>query len=310
MAERTAVLTKKTDQLRAASYIARQTADVQDLSTILEIVVDRITDQLGYYHAGIYLMSESGNEARLQAASSEGGKQMLERGHAVDIGSQSVVSLVASQKRARIALDVGSDAIYFNNPDLPMTRSEVALPLLIRNRVLGVLDIQSDQPQAFRSEDIDVFQTLADQVAVAIENTRLLAESQAALKQLEAVSAVRTRDAWNQRLLGQPLAFTFTPLGIRLETNSEAVPENGLKAPIALKGQTIGSISLARKDNSSWSKFDEDLIKEVAYQVGLATPIHGLLINSDTAILVQIPIGDIEILPSFLGHSLIKVVFR
>ena len=138
VAERTVGLTKRTDQLRAASYIARQTADVQDLSSILTIVVDLITNQFGYYHAGIYLMNESGNEAVLQSASSEGGKRMVERGYKVEIGSPGMLSYVVTQKRARIASDIGAEAVFFNNPDLPMTRSEVTLPLLIRNRLLGV----------------------------------------------------------------------------------------------------------------------------------------------------------------------------
>jgi GAF domain-containing protein/HAMP domain-containing protein len=291
--ERTAGLTKKTDQLRAASFIARQTADVQDLSTILQLVVDLITDRFGHYHAGIYLMNETGNEAILQAASSEGGKRMVERGYALEIGSQSIVSYAASQKRARIALDLGADAVFFNNPDLPMTRSQVALPLLIRNKVLGVLDIQSDEPQAFRVEDIDVFQTLADQVAVAIENARLLGESQAALRQLEAVSALRTSDAWNQKLLGQRLAFSYTPLGIRLEDNSGNAGENSVQTSITLKGQTIGSISLARKENAGWSKFDEDLIQEVAYQVGLAVDNLRLLEDAQQRARQEQTIGDI-----------------
>lgn len=293
VAERTSGLTKRTEQLRAASYIARQTADVQDLSSILQIVVDLITNQFGYYHAGLYLINETGNEAILQAASSEGGKRMVERGHALEIGSQGIVSYVASQKRARIALDIGTDVVFFNNPDLPMTRSEVALPLMIRNKVLGVLDIQSDQPQAFRAEDVDVFQTLADQVAVAIENARLLGESQAALMQLEAVSTLRTRDAWNQKLLGQELAFTFTPLGIRLEANSGSAGENGVQTPITLRGQTIGSISLARKDNARWSKFDEDLVNEVAYQVGLAVDNLRLLEDAQQRARQEQTIGEL-----------------
>lgn len=293
VAERTVGLMKKTDQLRAASYIARQTADVQDLSAILQIVVDLIANQFGYYHAGIFLMNEIGDQAVLQAASSEGGKRMVERGYAVEIGSQNLVGYVTGQRRARIALDIGADAVFFNNPDLPLTRSEVALPLMIRNKVLGVLDIQSDQPQAFRAEDIDVFQTLADQVAVAIENARLLGESQAALRQLEAVSTLRTRDAWSQKLLGQALAFTFTPLGIRLEADSNSPSEGAMQAPITLRGQTIGSISLARKDNSSWSKFDEDLINEVAYQVGLAVDNLRLLEDAQRRARQEQTIGEL-----------------
>jgi len=293
VAERTSGLTKKTDQLRAASFIARQTADVQQLSSILEIVVDLVTNQFGYFHAGIYLMNETGNEAVLQAASSEGGKRMVERGEAVDISTPGIISYVASQKRARVAVDIGTDAVYFNNPDLPLTRSEVALPLIIRDKVLGVLDIQSDQPQAFRAEDIDVFQTLADQVAVAIDNARLLGESQAALLQLEAVSSHRTRDAWNQKLVGQGLAFTFTPLGIRLETHAPAAGEKDVQTPITLRGQTIGSISLGRKDHLSWNKFDEDLIQEVAYQVGLAVDNLRLLEDAQQHARQEQTIGEL-----------------
>jgi len=291
--ERTAGLTKKTDQLRAASYIARQTADVQELSSILEIVVNLITNQFGFYHAGIFLINETGNEAILQAASSEGGARMVERGHSLRVGSQGIVGYVAAQKRARIALDVGADAVFFNNPDLPMTRSEVALPLLVRSKVLGVLDIQSDQPQAFGAEDIDVLQTLADQVAVAIENARLLSEAQAALMQLEAVSTIRTREAWSQKLFRQSLGFTYTPLGIRTESASSENGEGGLNSLITLRGQNIGSISLTRKDSNDWSKVDEDLVNEVAYQVGLAVDNLRLLEDAQQRARQEQTIGEL-----------------
>jgi GAF domain-containing protein len=164
---------------------------------------------------------------------------------------------------------VGADAVFFNNPDLPMTRSELALPLLIRNRVVGVLDIQSDVPQAFSVDDIDVLQTMADQVAVAIENARLLDESQAALLQLEALTAFRTRDAWNQKLQGKGRFFTYTPLGLRAEKPSGNT-EDGPAIPITLRGQKIGKISITRKGDTQINKIDEDLISEVAIQAGLA----------------------------------------
>ena len=160
--QRTAGLSRKTDQLRASSYIARKTAEVQDLATLLDTVAHLVTDQFGFYHTGIFLINENGSQVVLQAASSEGGQRMVERGHALAIGMQGIVGYVAAQKKSRIALDVGTDAVFFNNPDLPLTRSEVALPLLIRNKVLGVLDIQSDRPQAFSIEDIDVLQTLSE----------------------------------------------------------------------------------------------------------------------------------------------------
>jgi GAF domain-containing protein len=267
--ERTNGLTRKTEQLRATSYIARKTAEVQDLRTLLDTVAKLITDQFGFYHTGIFLINETGDQAVLQAASSEGGRRMIEKGHALSVGTQGIVGFVAAQKKPRIALDVGVDAVFFNNPDLPMTRSELALPLLVRSKVLGVLDIQSDQPQAFNVDDIDVLQTLSDQVAIAIENARLIDETQTAILQLEALTSIRTREAWSQKLRERTRVFTYTPLGLRAEkipqTNDKAI-----SAPIMLRGQKIGTISIARKGDATWSKLDKDLVEEIASQVGLA----------------------------------------
>ncbi|HEX9388347.1 MAG TPA: GAF domain-containing protein [Anaerolineales bacterium] len=267
--ERTAGLARKTEQLRATSYIARKTAEVQDLASLLSTVARLVTDQFGFYHTGVFLLNEPGDHVTLQAASSDGGKRMIERGHSLSVGTQGIVGYVAAQKKPRIALDVGEDAIFFNNPDLPMTRSEVALPLLIRNKVLGVLDIQSDKPQAFGSEDIDVLQTLSDQIAIAIENARLLDETQAAIIQLEALTSRRTREVWSQKLLDSNRVFTYTPLGLRAEKLSQT-NENTISASILLRGQKIGNISIAKKGEGKWSKLDESLLDEVASQVGLA----------------------------------------
>ena len=267
--ERTAGLMRKTEQLRATSYIARKTAEVQDLVTLLHTVVHLITDQFGFYHTGIFLINESGNQVVLQAASSEGGQRMVERGHSLSVGMQGIVGYVAAQKKPRIALDVGDDAVFFNNPDLPLTRSEVALPLVIRNKVLGVLDIQSDRPQAFSMDDIDVLQTLSDQIAIAIENARLLDETQAAIMQLEALTSTRTHEAWAQKLREHGRAFTYTPLGLRAEKISQN-HDNAISAPIILRGKKIGNISISRKDDGKWSRLDEGLLDEVAGQVGLA----------------------------------------
>jgi GAF domain-containing protein len=249
--------------------VARQTSSAQDLGSLLNNVVNLITSQFGYYHTGVFFINETGDEAILQAASSEGGRRMVSRKHSLKVGMQGIVGYAAAQKKPRIALDVGTDAVFFNNPDLPMTRSEMSLPLLIRNRVIGVLDIQSDQSQAFDQDDVEVFQTLADQVAVAIENARLLEESQTALTQLEAATALRTREAWSQRIEQGRYTFTYTPLGLR-SGKSSADDEKTLKIPITLRGQKIGSISLVRKDGSNWSEIDRNMINEVAYQTGLA----------------------------------------
>lgn len=267
--ERTAGLIKKTEQLRAASYITRQTAEVQDLGTVLNLIVNLITDRFGFYHAGILLMNEVGDEIILQATSSNGGKRMMEKGYSVKVGSKSIISLSASEKKPRISLDVGTDPVSFNNPDLPNTHSQLTLPLLVHDKVLGILDIQSDQPQAFSVDDIDVLQTLTDQIAVAIDNMRLLEDAQTALTQVEALTTVRTREAWDQKTKDGNYSYTYTPLGMRPGKASEE-SDQIVKVPITLRGQNIGTISLARKNKTEWSEVDIDMVKEVAYQAGLA----------------------------------------
>lgn len=267
--EQTAGLNRKIDEMRATSYIARKTAEVQDLASLLNTVARLVTDQFGFYHTGVFLINESGDQAVLQAASSEGGQRMIERGHSLGVGTQGIVGYVAAQKKPRIALDVGADAVFFNNPDLPMTRSEVALPLMVRTRVLGVLDIQSDKSQAFNADDIDILQTLSDQVAIAIENARLLDETQAAIVQLEALTNLRTRESWAQKLGGRNRVFTYTPLGLRAEKVAQD-GDKAINAPIMLRGQAIGNISIARKGDAVWTKLDKELVEEVANQVGLA----------------------------------------
>src|SRR6185503_15216489 len=220
VAERTADIERKSDQLRAAAFIARQTAEVHDLASLLDIVVRLVSDRFGFYHTGIFLISEAGDKAVLQAASSEGGLRMIENGHSISVGALGIVGYALLQKRPRIVFDVGPDAVLLNNSDLPMTRSEAAVPLVVRNKVLGVLDIHSDKPQAFGPDDIEVLQTLADQVAVAIENARLLDESQAAVMQLEALTTERTREAWSQEFKKKDHVFTYTPLGLRADRSA------------------------------------------------------------------------------------------
>ncbi len=292
VAERTEDLTRKTEQLRAASYIARQTAEVQDLRLLLETVVNLVTDQFGYYHTGIFLINEAGDLVTLLSASSEGGRRMIEKGHSLRVGTQGIVGHVAGQKKSRIALDVGMDAVFFNNPDFPLTRSEIALPLLVRNRLLGVLDIQSDKPGAFSDQDMDVLETLADQVSVAIEKAQLRDASQAALSQLEALTAVRTREAWSQKLKERERVVTYTPLGLRAEKTSNT-ESNALIVPITLRGEHIGTISIARKGNLEWSKQDEETIREVATQTGLAVDNIRLLEEATQRARQEQTVGDL-----------------
>ncbi|MBU1879293.1 MAG: GAF domain-containing protein, partial [Chloroflexi bacterium] len=216
--------------------------------------------------------------AVLQAASSEGGQRMLARGHKLEVGQVGIVGYVADAGESRLALDVGEDAVFFDNPDLPMTRSEMALPLKVREQVIGVLDVQSTEEAAFTDEDVEVLQTMADQVALAIENARLLAESQRSLQELEAVYGQQTRRAWADRATRQSVAYRYTGTGVGAVSptvQSDQAPDASaarrLSAPIRLRGQDIGSIMLQRDpDQDHWSPEEAALMEEVGVQIGLA----------------------------------------
>jgi len=271
VAERTQELSHKTNQLNASSYVAHQTAAIQDLDRLLNRTVNLISNQFGCYHVGIYLMNQRGDYVNLQATSSEGGKQLLERGYRLRVGTEGIIGFVAAEKKPRISLDVGKDAVFFDNPDLPDTRSELALPLIVRNKVVGVLDLQSSEVNAFKFGEIDIFQTMADQIAVTIENAQLITESQLVISQLETISSENTRQNWKAELAVQKPIFQYSATGVRAIEKSTPKDGNTLEVPITLRGQKIGNILLQRKaEYHKWTPQEETVATEVAAQTALA----------------------------------------
>jgi methyl-accepting chemotaxis protein len=186
---RTRELEQRTIQLQAAAEVSRAAISVTDLDTLLTQVTHLISDKFGFYHAGIFLLDEAGEYAVLRAANSAGGQQMLEKGHRLKVGEQGVVGYVTGTGESRIVLDVGTDAVHFNNPLLPETRSEMALPLKLGVQIIGALDVQSRKEGVFDEEDATVLQTMADQLAIAIENARLLHKTQQTVNELGAAAA-------------------------------------------------------------------------------------------------------------------------
>ena len=274
--ERTTALSRRTSQLQAATQVARQAAAIKDTGTLLNDAVRLISDQFDFYHAGIFLLDQNNEYAILQAASSEGGQKMLERGHRLQVGGQGIVGYAAAQKRPRIALDTGTDAHYFDNPDLPLTHSEAALPLIVRDRVIGVLDIQSDKSNAFTQDDLDTFQALADQLALAIDNARLFEETNTAMRAMEQITTEHVRQTWTETLDRQELAYVYTPLGTShssvhplVEEGAREPDSQALQASITLHDQKIGVIKIKRKEQN-WHPREQAMLEEIATQVGLA----------------------------------------
>ncbi len=171
--------------LNAAARVSRNVASIQDLHLLLNRTVDIICEEFGFYYAGVFLVDETGEWASLAAGHGEAGKAMLADGHKLHIGGNSMIGAAIANRAGRIALDVGAEAIFFKNPHLPNTRSEMALPLIAGDEVIGALTVQSEVEAAFKDDDIAVLQTMADQLGVAIANARLHRQNQSLLRQAE-----------------------------------------------------------------------------------------------------------------------------
>ena len=179
------VMTKRTIQLQTGAEVSRAASSILELDKLLPTVVELIRNHFDYYYVGIFLLEESKKWAILSAASGEMGRQMIAQNHRLETGDSSMVGWCISHRQARIALDVGEDAVRFRNPYLPSTRSEMALPLISRGEVIGAMTIQSELPAAFSRVDITALQAMADQVGNAIQNARLFAELEGKNAELE-----------------------------------------------------------------------------------------------------------------------------
>lgn len=275
--ERTGILDKRTAQLQAVAEVGKSIASYRNLSELLQRAAQLISDKFGFYHIGIFLLDDRKEFAILVASNSEGGKRMLEKRHALKVGETGIVGYVAENLRARIALDVGTDAVFFNNPDLPNTRSEMALPLVASGQILGVLDVQSMESQAFVDDDIATLQILADQLAVAIQNTNLFSETEQALESARSSYGQVSREAWSKILRNQArinfLATTPATVKIQddlvesaiskaIETGDLILGEDGLtiSVPIKIRGQVIGAIRLKKPEIAeAWTQDETNL---------------------------------------------------
>lgn len=282
-------------QLQTLAEVARAITSVQDLEELL-FSVTRITSQrFNFYHVGIFLIDENNEYALLRAANSEGGQRMLARQHKLKVGQVGIVGYVTAAGKPRIATDVGTDAYFFNNPDLPLTRSEMALPLKSGDKVIGALDVQSTVQNAFGEEDVTLFSTLADQVAIAIINNNLYGSTRKALAEAEDVMAKYLRQEWTTVIESKRnVGYIYSTRGLTA-TPPQTLPEiiiatrkgepyaitgkaegytmrrAALAVPIKLRGQVIGIIDFQETERPrEWQQEEIDLVQNVIDQVAFA----------------------------------------
>ncbi|NWG35548.1 MAG: GAF domain-containing protein [Chloroflexi bacterium] len=272
---------KRAEQLQTVAEIARAVITIRNLDELLNQLTRLISERFGHYHIGIFLLDEDGEYALLQASNSEGGARLLARGHRLRVGQQGIVGYVTARGVARIALDVEVESAYFNNPDLPETRSEIALPLKFGQEVIGALDIQSREINAFSQTDVDLLSILADLVSVAIQNARSLEQAQRALHEAEVATNQLTGQAWAGYL------ETIRTKGYRydgikpepLRKTSRTVDlKDAITVPVQLRGQTIGRFTLkASSEARHWTDDELAIIESTAERVALAMDSARLL---------------------------------
>ena len=271
-------------QFEAIALVNSALTSIRSLDEMLPKITELISQHFNYYQVGIFLNDANNENAILSAANSEGGKRMLLRGHQLRIGEQGIVGYAISTGEPRIALDVGEDAVYFGNPELPDTRSEMALPLKIGEAVVGALDVQSTEASAFGEEDISVLSLLADQVSMAIENARLFDQARKSLAESEALYRQYLRQAWNRLPKEQNLAgFRYnvrgaSPIKANFQEDNanptieaiETRPGSHISVPIAIRGETIGTLAVQVPEASSMDEDQTDLVNAVAERVALS----------------------------------------
>ena len=286
---------RRARQFEAIAQVAGAITSIQDEDTLLSRLAQVITENFGFYHAGIFLLDEEHQYAVLRASNSDAGRKMLARRHKLKVGQAGIVGHVSASGTPRIALDVESDAAFKDNPDLPETRSELALPLKVGDQIIGVLDVQSTEANAFQQEDTEVLYTLADQVAIAIQNARSHEATQKLLEEAQRTSVSYLREAWRllqarERKIGylvsdnnlRPLErFVSTPHINKAVSQGEVVVEDGetatLAVPIHLRGEVVGVLDVHVPTGHDWDPDEIDIAKAVADRLSLALESATLL---------------------------------
>ncbi len=269
---RTLELERKTIQLDAAVSIAQQIAELHDVSTLLERLVQLVSERIGYEHVGIYLADEKKSLLFLVAASSDNGKKLVLNGHHSGTDEQNVINQAFHHNRLFTVMDTSKSSIL-QDENFPTSRSRAVIPLSLRRSVLGVLDIHSARLNAFNQDDLEILTTLSRFATISLENTRLLNETNALIDQLKSTARASALESWQSLTPRQSAAYLYTPAGVRPLVPDEfnATWTGSLDVPLKLHGEGIGMIQLMRgSDSPGWTERERALVGKIAAQVALA----------------------------------------
>ncbi len=268
---------RRNRDLQVAGRIGREAATRRDLESLATRSINLICNELGFYHAQIFLLDDAGVNAVLRYSRGEAGQKLIQQGHQLAVGSDTVIGTVTGERRVVIVNETtdqsGRDTHRFN-PLLPDTRSEMGLPLIVQDELIGALDVQSLRAGAFDEDDIPTYQLIGDQLAIAIYNARLREQTQERIQQVDRLNRQLTRDAW-----------TETEARLELDERYGAADVEGrIKAPISIRGEVIGSLDADLPDGQDFSEGDQAILQAVAERVALAIENARLFQETQTSL--------------------------
>ena len=265
---------RRSAEIRTAAEISRSISGVLTPQKLLHDATTLILERLNLYYVGVFIVDERGAYAVLQTGTGEAGSAMVASQHKLPLSESSMVGWAITHRQARIALDVGKEAVRFANSLLPNTRSELALPLISKDRALGALTIQSDKSEAFDQEDIIVLQSIADTLAVGFENAQLFEETQKNLDEMRVSQRNYVSQAWS-KTTRENEEYEYSA------TTDELSPDaatSAIDVPFILREQIIGQLHL--EGQQDWSPEERALVEAVATQAALAMENARLLEES------------------------------
>ena len=280
-------LARRTQQVQTSTEIAQEIAAAPALDELFVRVVTLIKERFGYYHAQIFRYDPEQGEVILVEGYGQAGDKLKAARHSLPYG-RGVVGTAAATAEPVLVGDVRQDPHWQLNPDLPQTRGELAIPIKLRDRVLGVLDVQSDTAGALTEEDQVVLLGLAGQIASAIESTQLRQETQESLLELERLYRTLSRAGWQEFWQEeQPTGYRFDRTDV-VRDDGLWLPEIGQAAkrgdvvspelagrpvavaPLAARGEVFGALGVEDNPEQPLSEEDVALLAEISEQVAQA----------------------------------------
>jgi len=268
---------ERTRELSLAGDVGRVLSQERSLDRLLETAANMIQSSFEMYYTQIYLLDPNGESLVLRAGTGTVGGELMRRSHRLPLGRGSINGMAAFEMRSIVVADTKDSPLFRPNPVLPKTRSEMAVPLLVGERIVGVLDMQSSQPGAFSDENLPAFQALAGQLAISIENAALFEQAQQAHREMENQARRLTRSGWQEFLDAiqrkERIGFVYESRNVSPmdETNfATAQSSDGdgvIQTQIQVVGENVGMVCLRKTGEDGWAEEEKALIQSIAAQV-------------------------------------------